>query len=219
MSKQEDQLEAGTDVDTAADGEISLLRGNNKKLTDQLVQERKAKKLLEDQIEDAKAARGDELTKAQRAQQKAEAALAELTQSYSGLESKLRTVTLLNEINNTMDAAGVLPHMKEPLRAMYLAQVEWDSESASGSINGTAVSQHITKHLKGKEGAHYIAAPETGGAGAEGNTQTRTGDKWSDLSKVNAQAGNLTEYVNDALKDPEAFNSRAREQNREDLLV
>ena len=171
MSKQEDQDQTGNVVD----GELSLLRTNNKKLTDQVVAERNARKALEEEIEDAKAEQSGasaELTKAQRALKKAEDELARVNRLYEEQGGKLRGVVLANEIDKAMDASKVLPHMREPMRALFMSQVEWDAESGTGSIQGSAVSDHINSYFKAKGAAHFVAAPETSGVGAEGNTKT-----------------------------------------------
>lgn len=174
---------------------------------------------LENQLADSQAETGTELAKAQRAQQRAETELARITGLYEEQGKQFKGVVLANQIDKAMDAANVLPHMRVPLAALYMSQVEWDSESGTGTINGKPVDAAVKAQLSSKEAAHYVAAPETGGAGAEGNTSTKATDKWADLSKVSAENGNVTEYISEAVKDRDAFNARATAAGRTDLLV
>lgn len=216
MSKQEDQQEAGNDA--VVDGELALLRANNKKLTDQVVAERKAKQALEDAIEDAKAAKGDELTQAQRSLKKAQDELDRVNGLYEAQGKQLRTTIIQNEINAAFDEANVLPQMKKPLMALYMSEVEWDAETGEGTYNGAPIKQGVSKVLKSKESAVYIAAPETGGAGAEGNTKSSgagtAASLFPDLSNVNL--GEWGKYQ-DANK--EEANAYATSKNRPDLVV
>lgn len=143
---------------------------------------------LEDAAEEAKGT-STELTKAQKAQLKAETELARVNALLEAQGTRLRSVVLANEIDKAMDANNVLPHMREPLRALFMRDVEWDAEEQTGSISGKAVADHLSSYFKSKSAAHYVAAPETGGAGAEGNTTAKAASSaatlFPDLANVN----------------------------------
>lgn len=201
------------------------LKAKNKELLNKLAKANKDREnlearlaALEDAAEEAKGT-STELSKAQKAQKAAETELARITALYEAQGGKLKSAVLYNEIDKAMDEAKVLPHMRKPMRALFLSEVEWDAEEGQGSIGGKSVSEHVSSYFKSKAAAHYVAAPVTGGADAEGNTNTQTADKWSDLSKVGAEHGNLTDYLREAVKNRDVFNARATEQGRTDLLV
>lgn len=201
------------------------LKAKNKDLLNKLTKANKDKDALEQRLEAledaAEEAKGTstELSKAQRALDKAEKELARVNGLYEERGKQLRTTIIQNEINAAFDEANVLPQMKKPLMALYMNEVEWDAETGEGTYNGDRIKQGVAKVLKNKENAVYIAAPDTGGDDAHGNTQTKSTDKWSDLSKVSLQSGNLSAYIDDALKDREAYNARAVAANRPDLVV
>lgn len=210
-----DELNTNEEVVKNEDG----YQAKNRDLLTKLAKANADKLALENQLEDAKAETGTELVKAQRAQQRAESELARITGLYEAQGKQFKGVVLSNEIDKAMDAANVLPHMRAPLHAMYMSQVEWDTETGTGAINGKSVSEAVSAALKSKDAAHYVAAPETGGAGAEGNTSTKSTDKWGDLSNVKRENDNLGEWTKYAMANKEEANAKARANNRPDLEV
>ena len=172
---------------------------------------------LEDAAEEAKGT-STELTKAQKAQAKAETELSRVNALLESQGTRLRSVVLANEVDKAMDANNVLPHMREPLRALFMSEIEWDAEELSGAIAGKPVADHLSGYFKSQNAAHYVAAPETGGAGAEGNKTALPASSAATLFP-DLNAVNLGEWSNFQNANREEANAYAISKGRADLAV
>ena len=114
-----------------------------------------------------KAAAGDELAKLQRDYNKLEKSFTDITSERDTLAGELKTTRVDSAISAAIASGNVRPEMVEAVEAILHRKVQY--EDGEATINGKSIPE-FAKGYFGKDGAHFVRAPDNAGADAQGNT-------------------------------------------------
>ncbi len=165
----------------------------------------------ENALDTASTAAGDELSKLQRAYNKLEKQVADLTGERDTFASELRTTRVDNEVAKAIASSNVRPELVPAVEALLLRQATY--EDGVATINGKTIADAAKSFFSSKDGSHYVRAPESSGSGSTGASAVDT----SGWSNAPSTADEYTRYMKLTVSDPAAATSLADKWNRPDL--
>ncbi len=162
-------------------------------------------------LDTASTAAGDELSKLQRAYNKLEKQVADLTGERDTFASELRTTRVDNEVAKAIASSNVRPELVPAVEALLLRQATY--EDGVATINGKTIADAAKSFFSSKDGSHYVRAPESSGSGSTGASAVDT----SGWNNAPSTADEYTRYMKLTVSDPAAATSLSDKWNRPDL--
>lgn len=156
------------------DLEIEKLRAKNKELLSEKQKEKAKVQALADEKDEAEARAAEsggnvDALKAAHAKE-----LAKLQAKLDASDGDLRTIRVDNEISNALASGNVRQELSEGFTAILKSRVQYDGGVAT--IDGKPIADFASEYLGSDVGSHYRRASDNSGAGANGNTSTKTSD-------------------------------------------
>jgi hypothetical protein len=146
--------------------QITALKTKN---TDLISEKRTASAKAREQADAREAAEQDALAKSG----DLEALKKSLTDKYereiATRDNDLKSIKIDGAISSALSKSGVMPQYVDALTALYKTQATYaDGKATIGDLD---ITDHITDHLKGEDGGHYVRAAGNSGGGAPGSSQ------------------------------------------------
>lgn len=181
------------DIQRSLDTALASIAKLEKKNSELIDREKKAKADADEAAEAAERVANDAAAKSGDVEKIKAAAAAEMKKVQAKLdaaEASLSTLLIDNAIATKLQENGVMPHLSKALTAFLKADAT--VKDGQALIGDLPLADHIQTYLTSDEGKHFVAAPQNSGAGATGSTAKAAPPKdW-----------NLTYYTEMKAKDP-----------------
>lgn len=172
-----------------------------------------AEQEAENALDNASTAAGDELSKLQRAYNKLEKQLGDLTTERDAFKADLRTTRVDGEVAKAIAAGNVRPELMGAVEALLLRQATYDDEAKTATIQGKTIADFANEYFATKEGGVFVKAVDSSGSGSTGSTTA------SKAPRMNKDNFNYTEFGKIQLENPEEANAIADSIGRPDLKM